>query len=356
MRFHVCALPHTQTTQDFSTCAYTNKVVGFCKMMKDLGHTVYLYAGEKNEAPCDELIQCISELERAAAVGDKHYVEASFDASLPHWQTFNQNAINGIRQRAHPKDFICVIAGIAHKAIADAFPNMMTVEFGVGYAGVFSKYRVWESYAWMHTCYGSAHPWKAQDADGLWMDAVIPGYLDPAGFPFGPVKDDYYLFVGRMIERKGVQIAADVCKAKNVKLMLAGPGSPPDYGEYVGVVDPVRRGELMSKAKAIFVPSLYLEPFGNVAVEAMACGTPVICSDWGAMTETVIQGVTGFRCRSFAEFCQGVDDVGKLDPAAIRQHAVGHYSLDVVGKKYQAYFHRLESLWGKGWYEAQEAA
>ena len=54
MRFHVVSLPHTNTTESFAVCAYTEKVRKFCIMMKALGHTVYLYAGEQNEAPCDE--------------------------------------------------------------------------------------------------------------------------------------------------------------------------------------------------------------------------------------------------------------------------------------------------------------
>src|SRR5262245_24863642 len=80
MRFHVVSLPHTQTTDAYSACAFTEKVRKFCRMMKEMkGHTVYLYAGDDNEAPCDEHISCISEDERAAAVGNNHYCMASFD-------------------------------------------------------------------------------------------------------------------------------------------------------------------------------------------------------------------------------------------------------------------------------------
>jgi hypothetical protein len=66
------SLPHTQTTKDYVNCAYTEKVRRFCMMMKGLGHTVYLYAGEENEAPCDELITCITNEQREEALGGKH--------------------------------------------------------------------------------------------------------------------------------------------------------------------------------------------------------------------------------------------------------------------------------------------
>jgi hypothetical protein len=68
MRFHVVSLPHTNTTKDFTSCAFTEKVRRFCIMMTDLGHEVILYAGEQNEAPVTELVTCINEEQRAAAV------------------------------------------------------------------------------------------------------------------------------------------------------------------------------------------------------------------------------------------------------------------------------------------------
>ena len=95
MIFHVVSLPHTQTTKQYSSCAFTAKIIGFCKMMKSIGHTVYLYAGEENEAPCDELITCITEEQRKEAVGNNHYTSASFNTNLPHWQIFN-NKINNL--------------------------------------------------------------------------------------------------------------------------------------------------------------------------------------------------------------------------------------------------------------------
>jgi glycosyltransferase involved in cell wall biosynthesis len=321
-------------------------------MHEMLGYPVYLYAGEENEAPCTEHISCLSERERAAAVGDKHYCMASFDYTLPHWRHFNHRAANTIRQRAQAKDFICLIGGLAHKAIADALPNLMSVEFGIGYAGTFAKYRVFESYAWMHTVYG-AQCGHAQNVDGRWFDDVIPGYFERERFPFSPTKQDYCCFVGRLIERKGYGIAVEVCKALGMRLLIAGQGTPPDYGEYLGVIGPEERGKLMTNARACFVPTIYIEPFGNVAVEAMSCGTPVISTDWGAMTETVVHGKTGFRCRTFQQFLDAVEDVQQLDPYAIRDHAISNYSLEPTAVKYQAYFQRLLTLWNEGWYSRE---
>lgn len=353
MRLHICALPHTQTTWAYSSCAYTGKVLGFCRMMMDRGHEVFLYSGEENEAPCTEHIVCVSEADRAAHVGQNHFTSASFDHTLPFWQAANTKMAEEIRKRYQHKDFLCIIGGYAQKPIADALPHMMAVEFGVGYGGSFSKYRVFESYAWMHLCYGSANGGNPHGVDGNWWDTVIPGYLDPAMFPFSAEKDDYYLFIGRLVDRKGYRIAADVCFDLGAKLVVAGQGTPPLGTEYVGVVGPEERGRLMSRAKAVFVPTLYIEPFGNVNVEAQACGTPVITTDWGAFTETVEDGVTGFRCRTFGEFKRAALAAHSLDPHVIRERAVAKYSLEVIGKKYEEYFTRLLHLWEDGWYEGR---
>lgn len=352
MRFHVVGLPHVHTDGTFSACAYTNKVIGFCKMMKARGHDVFLSAGERNVAPCDEHLVCISEDERCALVGDRHYTAAPWDDGSRGWQIFNRNAVAKITERLQPRDFICLIGGVAQKSIADAFPGTMSVEFGVGYGGCFSAYRVFESYAWMHSMLARGNP---VSADGTWWDAVIPGYLDPADFPFEAAPKDYYLYIGRLIDRKGYRTAIETCKRLGARLVVAGPLSndcpvPPGDCEYVGVVGAEERGRLMSGAIATFVPTQYIEPFGNVAIESMACGTPVLTTDWGAFTETNIHGVTGFRCRTLGEFMKAAEDAKALDRAAIRRLCVERYSLDVIGAQYERYFNRLLHLWGDGWY------
>lgn len=353
MRFHVCALPHTNTTKEFLTCAYTAKVINFCRMMKDRGHTVFLYGGEQNEAPCDEHIVIAYEAERLKHLNGKHYTEASFDNSLPLWLVANARSINMIKERAQKEDFICVIGGVAQQPIANALPHMITVEFGVGYGGVFSKYRVFESYSWMHMVYGAQSEGNPHRSDGNWWDEVIPGYLDPEMFPFSAEKDDYYLYIGRLIDRKGYSIAVDTCKILDKKLIVCGPGNPPtdSHVEYRGVVGPEERGQLMSRAKAVFVPTLYVEPFANVHVEAMTCGTPVITTDWGVFTETVVNGFNGFRCRMMREFIEAAQAVERLDSFKIRANAIKYYSLTSVSERYEDYFERLLSLWGDGWYE-----
>lgn len=85
----------------------------------------------------------------------------------------------------------------------------------------------------------------------------------------------------------------------------------------------------------------------------MACGSPVISTDWGAFTETVIDGITGYRCHTLLEFINAAEDAKSLDRAAISKYAKDRYGLDAVAKMYDRYFTRLQSLWDKGWYDLE---
>lgn len=73
-------------------------------------------------------------------------------------------------------------------------------------------------------------------------------------------------------------------------------------------------------------------------------GCPVITTDWGAYTETVVHGKTGFRCHTMAEFVEAVRSIGKIDPEACRKWAVANYSLDRVAVMYENYFRSLLEL------------
>ncbi len=130
------------------------------------------------------------------------------DASHPAWVEFNSRGGAGNRLAVEGRRLHLRCRGLAHKAIADAVPQARTVEFAVGYEGCFARYKVFKSQAWAHAIYGQG---GAAKANGQQDDAVIHGYLDPAAFPAVSRPDDYFLFVGRLIDRKGYKVAIDAC-------------------------------------------------------------------------------------------------------------------------------------------------
>ena len=348
MRFHVVSLPHTQTTRAYSHCAYTEKVRKFCDMMS-VNHEVFLYSGTDNEA-AGKHIQCISKAVQARngfhGPADTYKIE--WDADLPYWREMNLRAALEISRRRKDGDFLCVISG-SQQVISQCLPEMQCVEFGIGYEGVFAPYRVYESYSAMHSI-EATHQGGFYKTDTRDFDTVIHNYYDRADFPEPDEKDDYFLYVGRLIGRKGYRIAQDVCDRLHKRLIVCGFGDFDGYGEYRGVVGIEERGKLMSRAQAVFVPTQYLEPFGGVHAEALLCGSPVITSDFGVFTETVTPEV-GRRCRSLRDYLQAVEEVQTLDREFIREYALSKFSYEAIRPQYERYFEKLLTVRDEGWYE-----
>lgn len=361
LRFHLLGLAHLATNKKNSACAYTQKVVKLARMLKSFGHTIYFYGVEGSDVKSDEFIQVVTQdmLEKVYGKYDSSKEFFKHNPRDPVHQDFNHHAIKAILERRQDQDILLCPMGNYQQPISEAV-NLLTVESGIGYTGVFSAHRVFESYAWMHYIYG-----LLKQDDGCWYDAVIPNYYDVNDFEFQPQKQDYLLYFGRIIWRKGVQVASDVAKATGNQLYIVGQGtldnpeehlclSSEKHIKYFPAVGPEERSKLLGNAKAVLMPTFYLEPFGGVNVEAQLCGTPVITSDWGVFPETVLHGVTGYRCRVFEEFCWAVKNIHQIRPDDCRQWAAKNYSLERVGRMYEEYFQRVAALFGKGWYEPND--
>lgn len=344
MRFHLLSCPNTQTTKAFSLSGFTQATIRFARMLKDLGHTVFLYASEENDAPCDELITVITKAEihhllHTIQPEPIPYQYAAMDQGSLLWQAANWSMIQEIGKRKEPDDFICTIAGISQKPVADAHPDLRTVEYSIGYPNSFSPYKVFESAVYQHFMYGRHHVEHV-----CFYDTVIPLFFDPDDYPVELVKEPYVVYVGRLIEQKGLEVACQAAAAAGVPLKVIGHGDPAlvTHGaEFLGTLDTEARNRWVSKAQAVLTPTLYIEPFNAVAVEAQLCGTPVISTDIGGFVETIEHGKTGFRCDYADEFAQAIHDVTTLDPQEIRTRAVAKYSLHTLKHQYQRYFSRL---------------
>lgn len=366
MNIHILGMPHIQVAKSYCRDAYGMKILHLCQMLVKEGYKVFIYASEENETPA-ELVTCITKKEQSKLEfnSPEDYLKNTFDSSSELWKIFHQRAIYELKKRVQKGDIIGTFSGRCDSEIANAFPDCYFIELGIGYSGVFANFQVFESYAWMHTVYGSLVGGDASKADGRFYDTVIPNYFDPNDFPFEEKKDDYLLFVGRMIHRKGLKIIEEMAKRMpKTQFIFAGQGGKQegnkiicqeltmegDNLKYVGTVDIEQRGKLMSKAKALICPTLYIGPFEGVHAEAMFCGTPVITPDFGVFTETVTPEV-GVRCSTIKEFVSACGKVSKLNPTKIRDYALSKFSMDVVGKMYTKYFERIKGLENGGFYE-----
>jgi len=359
MRFHCLGLPHTVTSHEFVACAYTQKVLKFCKMMKDRGHCVIHYGHEDSDLDCNIHVTVITndDWEEAYGTYDWRKTFFKFDTSDHAYKTFHKNAIEAIGHHKQKNDFILPFWGAGVRPVCEAHPDLICVEPGIGYAsGHWARWKIFESYAIYHAYLGLK---SVGNCESPWYEAVIPNYFDPDDFEYSEEKDDYFLFLGRIYDGKGIHLAIQVTERIGARLVVAGQGSlkecgydvtPPHVIE-IGHADIDQRRRLMSRAKAAFVASMYTEPFGGVQVEMLLSGTPTITTDWGAFTENNIHGVTGYRCRTFEQFVWAARNIHKIKPGICREWAMS-FAMKRVALMYEEYFQSVLNVYtGNGWYE-----
>lgn len=345
-RIHLPGLVHRDANADWEPDAYVGKIWRLCRMLTDLGHEVFHYAGPQAGTAATD-VEVITAEDRRNWFGEPpaEHVFNEFDPAHRSWSTMNARIVEAIGERLEPGDIIGLTMGSAQVPIAMAFPGCVVAEVGVGYEGIVNgTHRCYESEAWRHWLWG-----KHGVTDGRWYDTVIPNAFDPADYIFSADKGDYLLFMGRLTPRKGLEVVAEL--AKYHKVLTAGQGDPIPGTEHLGVVKGVQKAELLAGARAVLVPTFYIEPFGGVAVEAMLSGTPVITSPFGAFSETVADGVSGFKCSTLGEFRAAVDRVDDLDPKLVYLWAWKRYTLEAVAPQYDRWLRRLATLYGEGWYE-----
>ncbi len=187
--------------------------------------------------------------------------------------------------------------------------------------------------------------------------------------PVAQPKRRYAIAVGRICPEKGFDLALRAAQLADMPLLIAGRTFPfEDHRRhfeesivpllrmscrFVGPVGPARKRSLLARARCLVVPSRVAETSSLVAMEAMACGTPVVAFPVGALPDIVEHGRTGFLVDTVEEMARALREVGELDPRACREAAERRFSSATMTSRYLRLYDALADAAGTGaprWY------
>jgi glycosyltransferase involved in cell wall biosynthesis len=186
---------------------------------------------------------------------------------------------------------------------------------------------------------------------------IVQNGIDVERFPFAREKREYLLWIGRICEEKAPHLAIAVARQAGLPLIIAGQVYPLSYhhqyfareiqpalGKDVEFIDSPsfnRKLELLQHTRSLLLTSTAEETSSLVAMEAMACGTPVIAMRRGAFSEIVAHGETGFIVGSVEEMVAAVSRSDKIDPAACRRRVERYFAADRMARDYEALYRHI---------------
>jgi glycosyltransferase involved in cell wall biosynthesis len=178
--------------------------------------------------------------------------------------------------------------------------------------------------------------------------ALVPNGIVVERFPFSDDGADGLAFLGRMEAAKGPDLAIAAAQRLERPLTLAGVVTDdrffaeriePELGDgirYAGVLDHATKCELLADSGCTLMPSRWEEPFGLVALESQACGTPVVALGNGGLPEVIEPGVTGFLAAGEDGLPPLVGEALGLDRAGVRRWVGERFGIDSIAERYLA--------------------
>jgi glycosyltransferase involved in cell wall biosynthesis len=180
--------------------------------------------------------------------------------------------------------------------------------------------------------------------------------IDLALYPYREDKDEFLIYIGRANPDKGPKEAITIARRAGLPLhMILKRSEPPEREYFEREIQPLLASDielhqnvshelkvdLLGRARAMVFPIRWPEPFGLVMVEAMACGTPVVTTNWGAAPEVVDDGVTGYRRDGEDDLVEAVSRTADLSPADSRRWVEERFSGPAMVRGYEAVYAKV---------------
>ena len=184
---------------------------------------------------------------------------------------------------------------------------------------------------------------------------ILGSAVDLSLYRFNPHPDDSLAWLGRIAPEKALEDAIEAAQISGISLKIFGRIQDSDYWqqiqakfpeaplEYQGFLITDKLQQELGKCRALLMTPRWIEAFGNVAIEALACGVPVIAYDRGGPSEIVQHGKTGFLVKpdSVTGLVEAISKIPQIDRQLCRQQAENEYSLTALGDRFENWFNSL---------------
>jgi UDP-glucose:tetrahydrobiopterin glucosyltransferase len=176
--------------------------------------------------------------------------------------------------------------------------------------------------------------------------------IDVSQYEFCAQPKQQLAWVGRISPEKGLEDAVSVAQITNIPLKIMGKLQDESYWEqicenypnapfeYLGFLSTSQMQEVVRECRALLMTHRWVEAFGNVAIEALACGVPVISYRRGGPAEIVKDGKTGFLVEpdSIPGLVDAVSRLDEINRQTCRASAETEFSLEALGDRFEQWF------------------
>lgn len=179
--------------------------------------------------------------------------------------------------------------------------------------------------------------------------------IDLSLYNFNPTPGSALAWLGRIAPEKALEDGVAVADKTGIPLKIMGKMQDRDYWEtvkgkypeapieYLGFLSTTQLQAELGKCRALLMTPRWVEAFGNVAIEALACGVPVVAYSRGGPSEIVRHGETGFLVEpdSVTGLVEAIARLEDIDRAACRRQAEAEFSLTALGDRFEGWFYDL---------------